>query len=184
MSAGKFISSSLVALFLNKSLFSSPCVLDMRWNFFTYLYTALWTTQIKGWKFNLLSVIYMSVCLSGCLSVYLSLSIIYLFDCLSVRPSACVPTCVSLSVCLSICLSLSVYYLSLCLSVSLYLTVRLSVYLPICVSVCLFLSIIYLTLCLSVYVSTYLRIPIYCNEFAGYISRWNFIALQKSIHYS
>jgi hypothetical protein len=24
----------------------------------------------------------------------------------------------------------------------------------------------------------------YCNEFAGSISRWNFIALQKSIHYS
>jgi hypothetical protein len=37
---------------------------------------------------------------------------------------------------------------------------------------------------ICVCVCVYIYIYIYCNEFAGSISRWNFIALQKSLHYS
>jgi hypothetical protein len=48
-------------------------------------------------------------------------------------------------------------------------------------SVCMYVCM-YMCVCVCIYI--YIYIYIYCNEFAGPISRWNFIALQKSIHYS
>jgi hypothetical protein len=71
----------------------------------------------------------------------------------------------NLSLCLSACLSV-------CLSV--YPSVRLSV-----LSVCLSMCLSYLSLCLSVYIFLYQSVKvIYCNKFAGSVSRWNFITLK------
>ncbi len=86
----------------------------------------------------------LSIYLSVCLSVCLSLSI-YLSVCLSV----CLSVFIYLSVCLSICLS--VYQLSVCLS---YLSICLSVFLSVCLSI---------YLCLSGYLSVRLSVSAVCE---------------------
>ena len=81
----------------------------------------------------MMSVLYstLSVCL--CLSVFVHLSIIHPSVCLSVHPSICLPLSIRPSVCLPV-------YQSFCMSISLYPTVLIfsvCVCLPVCLSVSL-----------------------------------------------
>jgi hypothetical protein len=55
---------------------------------------------------------------------------------------------------------------------------------PVILALVQFLVIIVVTSQLWELLKCYIYIYIYCNELGLFYSRWNFIALQKSIHYS
>ena len=105
------------------------------WPFYLSVYLTLLSVCLFIWPFICLSV-YLTVLLSVCLSVYLTL----LSICLSVYLTL-------LSICLSVYLTLLSTYLT-----HLYLSVCLSVYLT-HQSVCLFIWLVCQSVCLSVYLT-------------------------------
>ena len=82
-----------------------------------------------------LSIIYLYVFMSWCLSIYLSVCLsVYLSICLSVYLSVCLSIYLSLSLSIYLYIYISIY---IYIYISIYLYIYISIYLYICISICL-----------------------------------------------
>ena len=115
--------------------------------------------------------VYLSIylCLSVSIYVYLCLSMsIYVYLCLSMSMSIYVYLCLSMSIYVYLCLSMSIYvYLCLSMSIYVYLCLSMSIYVYLCLSMS-----IYIYLCLSIYLSTCLsaslKTKLFCETSSGF----------------